>query len=264
MELISIASGSSGNCIYVGEDKRGLLIDAGISMKRIGEGLEANSISWEQIKGICITHEHSDHVSGLAPILNKYDIPVYGTEDTLSQITGSGKIKETGKQLFQNVNPDISFSVEGMEVTPFSISHDAADPVCYTIEKSGKKIAVATDMGTFTDYTVSHLSGSHALLLEANYDINMLQVGKYPYSLKVRILGERGHLSNDASAKLIKKLLHNNLKNVVLGHLSENNNYPKLAFHTVKYELEQIEEWMGLGAELIVAKRHSPSAVVTV
>lgn len=263
MNLLSIASGSSGNCIYVGNDDSGILVDAGISMKRIREGLEANDYCMEQIKGICITHEHSDHVGGLGPILRKFEIPVYGTEETLQRLLHSGKMKNVNTDLFQCVNPDVPVTIGGMEVTPFSISHDAANPVCYTIEADHKKVAVATDMGTYSDYTISHLKDSEAMLLEANHDINMLQVGNYPYSLKLRILGDHGHLSNDTSARMIKKLLHSKLKHVMLGHLSEENNYPKLAFQTVKYELEQMEEWTALDADLVVAKRHMPSAIVT-
>ncbi|MDR1699657.1 MAG: MBL fold metallo-hydrolase, partial [Lachnoclostridium sp.] len=244
MRLISIASGSSGNCVFVGEDSKGLLIDVGISMKRIGEGLTENHITWQQIKGICITHEHSDHITGLIPILHKYPIPVYGTEETLEKIKRSDRLKKECHTLFQPINPDVSISIEGLQVTPFSISHDAANPVCFTVEQNGKKVAIATDMGSFSDYTISHLKGSHAMLLEANHDISMLQSGSYPHSLKARILGERGHMSNDAAARLIKNLLHDKLQYILLGHLSEKNNYPKLAFHTVKYELELMEEWL--------------------
>lgn len=264
MELYSIASGSSGNCVYVGDKKHGVLIDTGISMKRIREGLFEEDLDFEKIEGIFITHEHSDHIGGLGPILRKYDIPVYGTEKTLKYILDSGKMKNVDTDLFFAVKPDCSLNVSDMEITPFSISHDAVDPVCYTVEKEGCKIAVATDMGTFSDYTVSHIAKSDAMLLEANHDINMLQVGSYPYSLKLRILGERGHLSNDSSARLIQRVLHDKLQYVMLGHLSQENNLPDLAYRTVKYELEQLPEWKDFGISLSVANRTCPSEVVTI
>lgn len=264
MDLYSIASGSSGNCIYVGDQEEGILVDAGISMKRIREGLEQQGKTIEGTKGIFITHEHSDHVSGLGPILRKYEVPVFGTDKTLCALKDSGKLKNIDTDLFITVKKDTPVSVGNMEIVPFGISHDAADPVCYTITKSNKKVAVATDMGTYSDYTISHLENVKALLLEANHDINMLQVGSYPYYLKMRILGNSGHLSNDSSARLIGKLLHKNLQHIVLGHLSNENNYPKLAYETVKYELEQIPIWEELGATLMVAKRSEPSAVLTI
>ena len=264
MNLYSIASGSSGNCIYVGENNRGVLVDTGVSMKRIREGLCQVNMDLTDIDGIFITHEHSDHISSLGPILRKYAIPVFSTEKTVEKILQSGKMQNVDSDLFQVVRPDCSITVADMKVTPFSISHDAVDPVCYTMERNGKKIAVATDMGTYSDYTISHLKDSEALLLEANHDINMLQVGHYPYSLKLRILSDRGHLSNDCSARLIGKLIHDKLQHVLLGHLSQENNYPQLAYSTVKYELEQQTEWNELGATLVVAKRSQPTCVVTI
>ena len=264
MKLYSIASGSSGNCIYVGEEDRGVLVDAGISMKRICEGLNGESISPEQIEGILITHEHSDHISGLGPLLRKYEIPVYGTEKTLQSILSSDKMKKVNTDLFFPVLADKPVKIKDMEIMPFSISHDAADPVCYTIERAGKKVSVATDMGNFSDYTVSHIAKSDAMLLEANHDINMLQVGRYPYHLKMRILGYRGHLSNDNTARLIERVLHDKLQYVVLGHLSQENNLPDLAYRTVKYELEQQSDWNDLSVELSVARRTQPTKAVMI
>ncbi len=148
---------------------------------------------------------------------------------------------------------------------PFSISHDALDPVCYTIKKGEYKAAVATDMGEYDEYTISHLKDCDGVLLEANHDINMLQVGKYPYSLKMRILGKEGHLSNDACGRLLRRLICYQLKYVLLGHLSQENNYPELAYETVKYEMEQGE--FSLEAEdvfLGVARRHAPTAPMSV
>lgn len=266
MKLYSIASGSSGNSIYVGssQSERGILIDTGISKKRIEEGLAAEHGSLDMIEGIFITHEHSDHISGLGPVLRKYEIPVYATEGTIDYILGSGKCGKVREELFHCVKKDTPVSVAGMEVVPFAISHDAAEPVCYTIREEGSKLAVATDMGEYTDYTFSHLQDCDGVLLEANHDINMLQAGSYPYSLKLRILGKEGHLSNDACGRMLRRLIHYKLKHILLGHLSQENNYPELAYQTVKYELGQEEDAWEDEIFLGVAGRTAPTPPIFV
>lgn len=267
MKLYSIASGSSGNSIFVGSGStgRGILIDTGISKKRIEDGLAMEHMSFEDVDGIFITHEHSDHISGLGPVLRKYRIPVYATERTIGYILENGKCGKVENELFQCVEPDVPVSVGGMEVMPFSVSHDAADPVCYTVREGRDKVAVATDMGEYTDYTFSHLEDCDGILLEANHDINMLQAGHYPYYLKMRILGKEGHLSNDACGSMLRRLIHWKVKHILLGHLSKENNYPELAYETVKYELEQ-ESGFGKdsGVFLGVAGRQAPTAPVYV
>lgn len=264
MQLYSIASGSSGNCIYAGTEETGILIDAGISMKRIREGLEAQELSLEGIHAIFITHEHTDHISGLGPVLRKVPIPVYATRETIEAIWDKGGMKGVSQELFHTVEPDRCFRFRDVEVIPVSISHDAANPVCYTLQAADRKIGVATDMGCYTSELVDHLKDCNSLLLEANHDINLLQVGSYPYSLKMRILGERGHLSNDASARLIQKLLHPGLRHIILGHLSKENNFPELAYQTVSYELEQNPIWSTMETELLVANRQEPTRLLTI
>lgn len=264
MILYSIASGSSGNSIFVGEKEGGILVDVGISMKRVAEGLSAEGMDFSKIHGIFITHEHSDHVKGLGPILRKYKVPVFGMEKTIQHILNSDWIGKVDSNLLVPIKKDQDFSIEGMTVRPFATSHDAVDPVCYSVEKEKKKIVVATDMGTFSDYTVSHIKDANAVLLEANHDVNMLQVGSYPYSLKRRILSDKGHLSNDTSSRLLERVLSNKLEHVMLGHLSQENNIPELAYQTVKYELEKIPEWNEFGIHLDVAKRTEPSELITI
>lgn len=243
MQLYSIASGSSGNCIYLGEEDGGILIDAGISRKRIVTGLERKGLSLDDIKAIFITHEHSDHISGLGPVLRKNPIPVYATADTVSAIWEKTNMNNISPELFHSIRPEEEIEAGEMLVRPFSISHDAVDPVCYTVEKQGKRAAVATDMGCFDDTIIRVLGQCDSVLIEANHDINMLQVGPYPYSLKMRILGNKGHLSNTSCADLIKEILHKDLKHLVLGHLSRENNFPQLAYRTVLDELEKTETW---------------------
>lgn len=264
MQLYSIASGSSGNCIYLGEEDGGILIDAGISRKRIVTGLERKGLSLDDIKAIFVTHEHSDHISGLGPVLRKNPIPVYATADTVSAIWEKTNMNNISPELFHSIRPEEEIEAGEMLVRPFSISHDAVDPVCYTVEKQGKRAAVATDMGCFDDTIIRVLGQCDSVLIEANHDINMLQVGPYPYSLKMRILGNKGHLSNTSCADLIKEILHKDLKHLVLGHLSRENNFPQLAYRTVLDELEKTETWGTLDTRLMVASRDEPTELLKI
>ena len=264
MQLYSIASGSSGNCIYLGEEDGGILIDAGISRKRIVTGLERKGLSLDDIKAIFITHEHSDHISGLGPVLRKNPIPVYATADTVSAIWEKTNMNNISPELFHSIRPEEEIEAGEMLVRPFSISHDAVDPVCYTVVKQGKRAAVATDMGCFDDTIIRVLGQCDSVLIEANHDINMLQVGPYPYSLKMRILGNKGHLSDTSCADLIKEILHKDLKHLVLGHLSRENNFPQLAYRTVLDELEKTETWGTLDTRLMVASRDEPTELLKI
>ena len=237
MRFVSIASGSSGNCIYVGTDQTHILVDVGISAKRIEQGLFEVGLKPSELSAVCITHEHSDHIRGLGVLARKYQIPIYGTAGTLKEIKKIKSLGEYPEELFHPVLPDVDFAVGDLTVKPFHIDHDAADPVAYRIQTDLKAVAVATDLGVYTDYTIEHLKGLDVLLLEANHDIHMLQVGAYPYPLKQRISGELGHLSNETAGKLLCQVLHDDLKAVMLGHLSKENNYAELAYETVKLEI---------------------------
>lgn len=265
MRMCSIASGSSGNCIYAGSDSTHLLIDTGISGKRTEKGLEELELSMRDIDGIFITHEHVDHIQGLGVLSRKYQIPIYCTEGTKRGILADRRIGDVEEALFQVVRPDRKYIVKDMAVTPIRISHDAADPVGYRISHGRQKGAVVTDLGVYNDYIVEHLKGMDILFLEANHDVNMLQVGPYPYPLKQRILGERGHLSNEASGKLLCRVLHDDLKAIVLAHLSKENNLPELAYETVRAEVTMSDLPYKAGDfPLYVAKRSDVSEVICI
>ena len=199
MRISTVASGSSGNCIYVGSDNTHLLVDAGISKKRTETGLNANDIDMKDISGILITHEHIDHINGLGVISRKYEIPIYATPKTVEAIKSNNKLGHIPEELYVEIKADEHFNIGDIEVCPFSISHDAAEPVAYRFNEGGKSVAVATDMGKYDDYIVSNLKKLDALVIEANHDVRMLLAGAYPYYLKQRILGDRGHLSNEMS-----------------------------------------------------------------
>lgn len=261
MKLCSIASGSSGNCIYVGSQNTNLLVDAGISAKRIEYGLGDIDILPDTIQGILITHEHSDHISGLGVLARKYSIPIYATYETARALQQMKNLGDVPMELYNYVKPDEAFYINDICVEPFSTSHDASNPVCYTMKSEGHKVGVATDLGKYDDYILSKLDGSDILFIEANHDVNMLMVGKYPYYLKQRILGDRGHLSNDTSADLISKLIHPRLQYITLAHLSKENNYEELAYETVCCEL--FNRGADFPAKRVnVAHRDKPSEMV--
>ncbi len=263
MRLCSIASGSSGNCIYVGTDATHILVDVGISGKRTEQGLNTLGISCRDLDGIFITHEHMDHISGLGILSRKYGLPIYATKGTIEAIRQTKQIGEIDEDLFVPIRTDEKCIVKDMTFNPMQISHDAAEPVAYRISYGRKKVAVITDLGTYNDYTVECLRGMDALLLEANHDVNMLQVGPYPYYLKQRILGNRGHLSNELSGRLLSELLHDKMQAVVLGHLSKENNLPELAYETVRLEITMADNvYKATDFPITVAKRSEVSTVI--
>lgn len=263
MRFCSFASGSSGNCEYVGNDNTNMIIDAGISTKRIVNSLDYIGVKPEELEGIVITHEHSDHIMGLPVFEGKYKVPIYATASTLRGIERSDKNHKISGDLYNEINPDVAFNIGDLKVTPFSTSHDAGDPVCYTVESGDNKVGMATDLGMYDDYIISNLIDSELLFIEANYDVAMLQAGSYPYSLKRRILSNSGHLSNDMSANLILHLLNRKVKHVFLGHLSKENNYPQLAYETVKYELTK--EYGDISRfDLRIADRDTLSCAVSI
>lgn len=264
MRMCSIASGSSGNCIYVGSDNTHLLVDTGISKKRIEEGLKQLEIKGEELDGILVTHEHSDHIQGLGVFSRKYEVPIYATEGTIEGIKASSSLGKMPEGLLHPIVVDESFTIGDIMVDPFEISHDARQPSAYRMECNGRSAAVATDLGMYNEYIVKKLKGLDAILLEANHDVHMLEVGGYPYPLKRRILGDKGHLSNELSGMLLCDILHNGLKHIVLGHLSKENNYARLAYETVKLEVTLGDNpYKGEELDMQVAKRDSVSDILT-
>jgi len=265
MRLSSIASGSSGNCAYIGTDSTHLLVDAGISCKRIVTGLSDMEIKPEELSGILITHEHSDHIQGLGVLSRKYGIPIYATPGTSKGILEYSSLGKFDETLLHPIHCGEDFKLGDITVSPFSISHDANEPCAFIASSGAKRVAVATDMGMYDEEIVRHLSRLDALILEANHDVKMLQVGTYPYYLKQRILGNRGHLSNENSGRLLSRILHDNFKGVLLGHLSKENNYEYLAYETVKMEVTLGDcPYSGEDFPIAVAKRDEPSEILYV
>ncbi len=265
MRLLSIASGSSGNCIYVGDDTTHILIDAGISGKRIEAGLSEAGISGKDLDAVFVTHEHVDHISGLGVLARKFDVPIYSTRGTIAGISVCRSVGDIDGQLFQEIRKNENISIGSLMVQALPISHDAAEPVCFKVFNDTSTIAVATDMGYYTEDMVESLKGLDAILLEANHDVNMVQVGPYPYYLKQRILGKKGHLSNESAGRLLSEIVHDDLKHIFLGHLSKENNLPQLAHEAVRLEITMGENpYNASDFDIQVARRSEPSMLVEV
>ena len=260
MRFLSITSGSSGNCIYIGSDNTHLIIDAGISGKRIEMGLNNLDICPSDLSGILVTHEHSDHIA------RRYNIPIYASSGTIDGIKCASGLGSIDESLFCRIEPNNDFTIGDLSIHAHPISHDANEPVSYRIsDTKGRSAGVLTDLGCYSDDIVESFSGVNSLLIEANHDVNMLQVGRYPYYLKRRILGDCGHLSNESCGKLLCKLLHDDLNTILLGHLSAENNLPELAYEAVRLEiLMGSDEYDPSDFDLKVASRSEWSNVVCV
>ena len=224
-----------GNCLYVESENTKLLIDAGVSLKKIEKGLETLNISPSSLDGILVTHEHSDHIQSLGNLSKKFNLPVYANSETFDNMS-----KQTDKISAENIKKfkvAEKFEIKDLEINPFSIPHDAANPCGFNISNNSDKISIATDIGHMTNDILKQLEDSKFILLESNYDTEVLKYSKYPYLLKQRIAGPNGHLSNEIASKVINYLLQGNLKTAMLGHLSKESNFPELAYQTVVDEL---------------------------
>lgn len=218
-----LASSSAGNCALVATDRTRLLVDAGLSRRETFERMAADGVSPESLDAILITHEHTDHTAGLQAIARKLGIPVYLSRLTAPAIAWSEYTPKL--ELFQ---AGASFTIGDIDVTSFTIPHDAADPVGFSFHAHGIRMAIATDLGYLPDSIRYHLCGADALLLEANHDLEMLKVGPYPWPVKQRVMGRMGHLSNEVACRFIREHLNSSTSTIILGHLSEHNNHPAI------------------------------------
>ena len=253
MEFYTLASSSSGNAALVRSGETSILLDAGISARRIAQALALLGMTPEDLDAILITHEHSDHVNGIATLTKKFAIPVYasrGTAHFLPQAGSALRIFEAGDAL----------TVGELAIQSFRTSHDAADSVDYRVDAPDGSLGALTDTGYVTDDAAKALTGVDLLLLEANHDVGMLQCGPYPYHLKRRILGEHGHLSNEAAADFALHCVKNGTSDILLAHLSAENNTPEAAEYAVARRLQAA----GCSIRLGVAPRDRMSEVHTV
>ncbi len=256
----SLYSGSSGNSLFVESENTKLLIDAGVSSKKIETALTNLNVDPSTINGILITHEHSDHVQGLGTFAKKFDLPVFVNQKTLDAMP-----KQKEKILEKNINIfkiEEKFEIGDLKIKPFSIPHDAANPCGFNIFKDNKKISIATDIGHMTNGVIKNLEDSIFIMLESNYDPEVLKYSRYPYILKTRIAGPTGHLSNESAGKTISHLLNSGLQQAILGHLSKESNFPELAYKTVVDEIISSNHNEN-NLKLSVASRDIPGNIIS-
>lgn len=257
LKFCSLYSGSSGNSFLIQSEYINILVDAGVSGKKIVDALSSINVDINNISAILITHEHTDHTQSIAILSKKYDIPVYANKKTWEAMKEKkDKILDSNIFYFTNNKP---FTLNDLTILPFDVPHDAADPCGFTISDSISKVSIATDIGHMTNGILENLKDSKFILLESNYEPDVLKCSSYPYKLKERIFSPIGHLSNLDAGKTISYLSNFGEKKIMLGHLSRENNFPELAYNSVLEEMKNnncnIEN-----INLSVADRFSPSA----
>lgn len=260
MYFCPLYSGSSGNALFCQYGDTRLLIDAGRAGKQIEEAMASVGIAPETLSGLLITHEHSDHIQGAGVMARRYHLPVYATQETWRAM--QGKIGKIPGDLIRTVQSGKSFWLGEIGVEPFSIPHDAADPVGYRLWGGNISLSTATDLGEFTENVYSSIAGSTLVLLESNHDPDLLRANpRYSPVLKARILGDHGHLSNEACARALLRLVAAGTKHVVLGHLSGENNTPALARKVSETALMREDIRPGEDIRLQVALRDEVSSI---
>lgn len=236
MRFTVLSSGSTGNATVVELGGTSILVDAGLSAKRLEELFRERDVSPEHLSGILITHEHSDHIKGLGAMARKYKLPIYANEQTWNAMEKHvGKIEPEQRKIMET---GAAADFGSLRAVSFGISHDAAEPVGYTFDDGTHKLSLATDLGYMSDKVKEAISDSDVLVLEANHDIEMLRMGRYPWNIKRRILSDLGHLSNVAAGEALSDLLNGRLKRTYLAHLSLDHNMMEIAKMTVKCSME--------------------------
>ena len=237
MEICTLASGSSGNCLLVRSGKTNILIDAGISARRITTGLKTLGVAPEKLDGIFITHAHTDHIAGLATLTKKLTMPIYASADTAHQICS--KIPWID-YLIEEIKPGSGVELGEMWCQSFATPHDAPGSMGYSVTAEGCKMALATDLGHLTQSVMEGVAGSDLIVAEANHDEEWVKTGPYPAFLKQRVLGDYGHLSNETGALLVQRAVEQGARTVLLAHLSSENNTPARARNTVAWHLNNV------------------------
>jgi phosphoribosyl 1,2-cyclic phosphodiesterase len=251
LEICALASGSNGNCYYIGNSTDAVLVDAGISTRQILQRMYTRKLDYRKIRGVFISHEHSDHVRGLRILVKKLGIPAFLTSNTYQALW-----RDYQPSSYTPFQPGCSFRFRSFTIHPFRKNHDAREACSFRIEHEGLSIGVFTDIGAPCENVTSHLALCHALFLETNYDEDMLWKGKYPAYLKKRVASEKGHLSNRQSYELLSQYAGPHLRQVLLSHLSAENNRPETAYAAL--------ESLACRYDLIVTSRQEASAVVLV
>ncbi|KPB04494.1 MBL fold metallo-hydrolase [Bacillus sp. CHD6a] len=257
-----LASGSTGNAIYVATEEHSLLIDAGLSGKKMQELFNGIGKKIEDLSGILVTHEHSDHIKGLGVLARKYKLPIYANEKTWKAMDGLVGVIPTEQKFNFEIEQVKSFG--GLDVQSFGVSHDAAEPMFYSFHDGDKKIVVITDTGYVSDRMKGIISDADAYVFESNHDVQMLQMGHYPWSIKRRILSDVGHVSNEDAALAMADVMGDKTKRIYLAHLSKDNNMKDLARMSVQQTLATRGVIVGEQVELYDTDPDKPTALAFV
>lgn len=256
-----LSSGSCGNCYFFGNGDYGILIDVGIGVRTIRKRLQEHGYDFEHIRAILITHDHMDHIKSVGTLAHRHKIPVFATKEVHQAISVHRLIKYDIGASRRTIEKGASFQIEDFRFTAFDVPHDSNDNSGYYIEFGNHKMTLATDIGQLTDEMIPYLLKAHHLIIESNYDEEMLRTGNYPYLLKQRITSGRGHISNRQTAEFLAQNYKNHLRNIWLCHLSHDNNSPELAYQTVERHLSKKGIIMGEQIQLHVLERNKLSPI---
>lgn len=260
-KLLSLSSGSNGNCYYLGTSEYGILIDAGIGMRTIKKYLREYGIALETIMGVLVTHDHSDHIKSVSALGNKMNIPVYATESVHNGIERSRFCTFSLNGSKRIITRGNTFVIKDFQITAFDVPHDSIENVGYHIKIEDQVVVLATDVGRITDEITRYVKTANHLIFEANYDEYMLRTGRYPDILKQRIISGNGHLSNRIAGEFLADIFHSELEEIWLCHLSNDNNHPELAFKTVEEKLTEKGIVVGKDVILKTLLRGKPSGL---
>ena len=255
----SFGSGSSGNCYYIGNASNGLLIDAGLGVRTIRKCLRNLGLDFENIWGVFVTHDHADPIKAVGPIGEKHHVPVYSTRKVHEGIQRSYCVPEKLYSSRKFIEKGETVQIGEFKVTAFHVSHDATDNVGYTIEYKEKRFTFATDLGFVSEDVAIHLTQADYLVLEANYDEQMMRQGSYPIHLQNRITAVTGHLSNDQAGLFLAENYNERMQHIFLCHLSRENNLPELAYTTIQNHLDEKQIIVGKDVQLVTLNRMNPS-----
>ena len=260
LNFCSLSSGSSGNCYYLGNEFYGILIDAGISATSIRRFLKTMDISIQSIMGVLITHNHTDHIKGLEVLTRRNSIPAFTTAKVRESILGPHR--RISYDSIHEIPLKEKFNLAGFDIEAFPVCHDAPETLGYHICYGDNKVTIATDLGHICDTAAPYIKSANLLVIESNYDEEMLVTGQYPYFLKVRIKSDHGHLGNHQASAFLADNISGNLSYICLGHLSKNNNTPELVLQTLQRSLSERGITLNGHPQILILNRNTPTGMI--
>lgn len=264
LNFCSLSSGSSGNCYYLGNEFHGILIDAGISAGAIRKFLKSMGISINTVMGILITHNHIDHIRGIEVLVRKNNIPIFTTENIWKSILSPHLSQTISTDCIRKINLQQKFHLAGFDIEAFPVFHDAPETVGFHICCGNKKVTIVTDLGHICATAAPYIKAANLLVIESNYDEQMLTEGTYPYYLKQRILSNNGHLGNHQTSAFLAENFHDNLQHICLAHLSKNNNTPEKALQTLQQTFTEKGILLNTTQKISILNRNLPTEIISV